>query len=152
VAPRFGLIASLVLGASLTGCNSKGLVPVEGRVTFVGKDPQTVGYLYFVPREMSTDKLQDRTGPLTGTAQFGLNGFFRGTTFRDGDGLRPGTYEVRLQCEGRPAGHLSPEQAHDAPRRSLVPRGFAAPDLVVPTSGPRPVRYDLDVPAERPRQ
>jgi hypothetical protein len=135
----------VVLLAAFAGCNSKGLVPVEGRVTFAGKEPQTVGYLYFVPREMSTDKLQDRTGPLPGSAAFGTDGFFRGTTFTDGDGIRPGTYEVRMECEGRPAANLDPDKAHNAPVKSLVPRGFTPPDLVVPTSGPRPVRYDLDV-------
>ncbi len=83
--------------------------------------------------------------PLPGSAVSGADGFFHGTTFTDGDGLRPGTYEVRMECEGRPAGTLSPDEAHTAPVKSLVPRGFAPPDLVVPPSGPRPVRYDLDV-------
>lgn len=143
--PRVGLLVSLLLVASTTGCTSKGLVPVEGRVTFAGKEPRTVGYLYFVPREMSTDKLKDSTGPLPASGQFGTDGSYRGTTFNDGDGIRPGTYEVRVECEGRPPKNLSPEEAHDAPRPSLVPRGFKPPDLVVPASGPRPVRYDLDV-------
>jgi hypothetical protein len=142
---RFVIITGLLLVAAVTGCNSKGLVPVEGRVTFAGKEPRTVGYLYFVPREMSTDKLKDTSGPLPASGQFGADGTFRGTTFEDGDGVRPGTYEVRVECDGRPAANLSPEQAHDAPRPSLVPRRFSPPDLVVPVSGPRPVRYDLDV-------
>jgi len=135
----------MVCLATFTSCNSKGLVPVEGRVTFAGKAPQAVGYLDFVPREMSTDKLKDLTGPLPATGQFGTDGTFRGTTFNDGDGVRPGTYEVRIECEGRPPANLSPEQSHDAPRPSLVPKGTKPPDLVVPASGPRPVRYDIDL-------
>lgn len=145
---KYGVVGSLVCLAAFTGCNSKGLVPVEGRVTFAGKAPQAIGYLYFVPREMSTDKLKDSTGPLPASGQFGTDGAFHGTTFADGDGIRPGTYEVRIECEGRPPEKLSPEEAHDAPRPSLVPRRFSPPDLVVPASGPRPVRYDIDVPAK----
>lgn len=141
------LVGIVVLLAAFTGCNSKGLVPVEGRVTFAGDEPQAFGYLYFVPREMSIDKLQDRSGPLPGTGSFGTDGFFRGTTFKDGDGLRPGTYEVRLECEGPPPGNLTPDQVHTAPVKSRVPKGFSPPDLVVPASGPRPVRYDVDVTA-----
>ncbi len=139
------VVGTLVLLALVSCCSSKGLVPVEGRVTFNGREPQVMGYLFFVPREMTSDKLENSTGPLSGTTMFGPDGFFRGTTFKDGDGLRPGTYEVRLACEGSPAGNLSPEEAHSAPAQSRVPKGFKPPDLVVPASGARPVRYDLDV-------
>jgi hypothetical protein len=118
---------------------------VEGRVTFAGKQPSAIGYLYFVPRDMPIDKLENRTGPLLASGRFDTDGSYRGTTFTDGDGVRPGTYEVRIECEGRPAGNLSADEAHNAPVKSLVPRRFSPPDLVVPASGPRPVRYDLDV-------
>jgi hypothetical protein len=141
--PSFGVVGVLVVGASLAGCNSKGLVPVEGRITFAGKEPASLGYLYFVPREFSTDKLDDRTGPHPGSAIFDVDGAYRATTFSDGDGLRPGTYEVRITCDKRPA--ADPGHHHDTPVTSLVPKAFRPPDLVVPTSGPRPVRYDLDV-------
>lgn len=144
--PKTSLIGSLLLAAAVMGCNSKGLVPVEGRVTFGGQPPPAIGYLYFVPRDMSINNREDRTGPLQATALFAADGTFHGTTFTDGDGLRPGTYEVRMECEGPPAGSLSPEAAHNAPVNSLVPSGFTPPDLVVPASGPRPVRFDLDVP------
>jgi hypothetical protein len=36
-------------------------------------------------------------------------------------------------------------KTHDLPATELVPAAFKPPDLVVPASGPRPVRYDLDV-------
>lgn len=133
-------IASLVL----VGCNSKGLVPVEGRITFAGHNPPAVGYIYFLPREMSTSKRKDSTGPLTATARFATDGTFRGSTFSDGDGLRPGTYEVRIDCSAPPA-NLSPDAGHSVPVKSHVRKGFTPPDLVVPASGPRPVRYDLDI-------
>jgi len=36
-------------------------------------------------------------------------------------------------------------KTHDLPAKELVPAAFQPPDLVVPPSGPRPVRYELDV-------
>lgn len=128
----------------LTGCGSKGLVPVEGQVRFAGGDPPAAGYLFFVPREMSTNQRSDRDGPLPGTAIFRGDGRFRATTFHDGDGLRPGTYEVRIECSTA-APQPPTAKTHDAPGRSSVPAAFHPPDLVVPAAGPRPVRYDLDV-------
>jgi hypothetical protein len=139
------LLAAALLAAGLAGCGeSKGLVPVEGRVTFGGGDPPGAGYLFFVPREMSTNRMQDTEGSLPGTAIFKPDGNFRATTFTDGDGLRPGSYEVRVECSASPIQPLD-AKSHDLPATELVPAAFQPPDLVVPASGPRPVRYDLDV-------
>lgn len=133
------LFAAALLAAA-TGCGgSKGLVPVEGRVTFSGEQPPASGYLYFVPREMSVNQLQDRIGSRPGTAIFLQDGTFRAGTFTPDDGLRPGTYEVRLECS------VATSDDHDGGGRSLVPRDFTPPDLVVPSTGSRPVRYDVDV-------
>jgi hypothetical protein len=139
---RILTVAAALVGA--TGCGSKGLVPVEGRVRFGGKSPPGPGYLFFVPREMSKNLKQDRTGALPGTALFMRDGGFRATTFTDGDGLRPGAYEVRVECSAAPTKPVD-LTTHDAAARDLVPQAFQPPDLVVPASGPRPVRYDLDV-------
>jgi len=136
------VIAAALCGAA--GCGSKGLVPVEGRVTFGGKSPPGPGYLFFVPREMSTNLKQDATGSLPGTALFLQDGAFKATTFTDGDGLRPGTYEVRVECSAAASKPVD-VKTHDAVPRDLVPAAFRPADLVVPPSGPRPVRYDLDV-------
>lgn len=135
---------TLFVGAGLAGCsNSKGLVPVEGRVRFSGGQPPVAGMLFFVPREMSTNLARDRTGPLPGTGLFLTDGSFQAGTFVLGDGLRPGTYEVRIECAAEEA--ATGVDPHHAPRQSYVPEAFRPPDLVVPASGPRPVRYDLDV-------
>jgi len=139
---RMLVIAAALCGAA--GCGSKGLVPVEGRVTFGGKSPPGPGYLFFVPREMSTNLKQDATGSLPGTALFLQDGAFKATTFTDGDGLRPGTYEVRVECSAAASKPVD-VKTHDAVPRDLVPAAFRPADLVVPPSGPRPVRYDLDV-------
>ena len=141
---RWPLTAAL-LAVSLAGCGgSKGLVPVEGRVTFGGGNPPGAGYLFFVPNEMSTNRKKDSEGSLPGTALFTPDGSFRATTFTEGDGLRPGTYEVRIECAAAPTKPLD-AKTHDLPGKELVPAGFRPPDLVVPPSVPRPVRYDLDV-------
>lgn len=141
---RGGTLAT-VIAMVAAGCGSKGLVPVEGRVTFAGGQPPGPGHLFFVPREMSLDAKRDRGSPLPGTAVFLGDGGFRAGTFTQGDGLRPGTYEVRLDCSASPAGSAVDQKSHDAPPRQLVPPEFRPPDLVVPRRGPRPVRYDLDV-------
>ncbi|MFM8579129.1 MAG: hypothetical protein ACKOCN_10065 [Planctomycetaceae bacterium] len=139
------LVALLVLVAGLAGCRgAKGLVAVEGRVRFAGRTPPAPGTLYFVPREMSKDLARDRSGSLPGTAVFLEDGSFRAGTFTQGDGLRPGTYEVRIECVTKTGGAgIDP---HEAPRRCHVPAAFQPPDLVIPGSGTQPVRYDLDVP------
>ncbi len=138
-------LAAALLAVSLAGCGgSKGLVPVEGRVTFSGGKPPGAGYLFFVPREMSTNRKKDTEGSLPGTALFAPDGSFRATTFTEGDGLRPGSYEVRIECAATPTKPLD-AKTHDLPTKELVPAAFQPPDLVVPPSGPRPVRYDLDV-------
>lgn len=139
----WGLAAVVVTAA--VGCDSKGLVAVEGRVTFAEGRPPGPGHLFFVPREMSLDATRDHGGPLPGTAVFLEDGGFRAGTFTQGDGLRPCTYEVRLDCSASPAGSAVDPKSHDAPARQLVPSEFRPPELVVPRSGPRPVRYDLDV-------
>lgn len=133
--------------ALATGCgSSKGLVPVEGRVTFAGKQPPASGYLYFVPREMSVNERQDRSGSLPGTALFLLDGKYRAGTFTPGDGLRSGTYEVRVECAmADTRGKPSPKDSHAVSAPALVPSGFVPPDLVVPLTGSRPLRFDIDV-------
>jgi len=139
------LLAAALLVVTAVGCGSKGLVPVEGRVTFAGTTPPARSHLFFVPRGMSVDRKRDADGPLPGTALCAADGTFKASTFVEGDGLRPGTYEVRLECAVGPPAAPVDVATHDTPAKTAVPSGFAAPDLVVPPSGPRPVRYDLDV-------
>jgi hypothetical protein len=144
--PHLWAIVAAVALAAAAGCgNSKGLVPVEGRVTFSGKKPSASGYLYFVPREMSVNERRDRAGSLPGTALFLMDGGFRAGTFTPGDGLRPGTYEVRIECAATAADNADRKAAHYAASPTLVPAGVRPPDLVVPSTGGHRVVYDLDV-------
>lgn len=143
---RLWAIVAAAAVAATAGCgNSKGLVPVEGRVTFAGKRPAGPGYLYFVPRELSINLRQDRAGSLPGTALFLADGGFRAGTFSPGDGLRPGTYEVRIECSAAATDDAHHEPTHDAAGQTLVPAGFSPPDLIVPPTGSNRVVYDLDI-------
>jgi hypothetical protein len=128
----------VLLLAALTGCGSRGLVPVEGRVTFAGQPPPAAGYVFFVPLDASATG--DGRGPRSGTALFMQDGAFRVTTFKDGDGLRPGKYEARVQCATpKPAGMAEGDGG------SAVPEGFKPPEITVPTGGSRPFRVEIDV-------
>lgn len=119
------------------GCGpSRGVVPVEGRITFAGGPPPAPGYIYFTPVDMQADETGSEPRPAT--AIFMADGEFRATTFRDGDGLRPGAYEARVECNAVVGG------SHGS-ARSAVPEGFAPPTIDVPASGPSPVRIAIDV-------
>jgi hypothetical protein len=128
---------ALVLAA---GCgNPRGTVPVEGRVTFGGQPPPNSGFVYFMPRGDDPSV----AGRRPGTAIFTTDGGFKATTFEDGDGLIPGTYEVRIQCEEQLA---SPAKvSHSNPAKNLVPEAFKPADVTVPSDGPRPFRVEIDV-------
>ena len=125
------------------GCgDSRGLVPGHGRVTFGGGDPPVPGALYIVPEGPPATGKDTPTTPRVGSATFGADGRFRAMTFRDGDGLRPGVYEVRIECATPPPDvDVNPGGWVDH-----VPKGFTAPRLEVPAGRKQAVVYDLDVP------
>ena len=132
------LAVALVLAI---GCgNPRGTVPVEGRVMFGGQSPPTSGFVYFVPRGDDPSV----AGRRPGAALFTTDGTFKATTFEDGDGLIPGTYEVRITCEGHAA--VPGKDAHFSRLVNHVPTDFRPADVTVPTDGPRPFRIDIDVP------
>jgi hypothetical protein len=129
--------AVLSLIVALVGCGSKyPLVPVQGTVTRGGGPWPERGGIYFIPEGASA-------GPQrAGLAIFESDGTYQASTFKDGDGLFPGRYTVRIECsEARPT--------EDSPMAdSYVPAGFTPPPLEVKADGPRPVRYDVDVPVK----
>lgn len=140
---RWPVLLMLCLAA---GCgDSQGLVPVHGRVTFGGGNPPVPGVLYLVPEGPPATGPDTPTTPRAGSATFGPDGRFRATTFRDGDGLRPGDYEVRIECATPPPdADVNPGGWVDH-----VPKGFVAPRLEVPAGHRQAVVYDLDVPTAR---
>lgn len=142
---RSGSAIAAAVAIAAAGCGRDfGTVPVTGRVTFGGGPPPAAGYLFFVPQGDDPQRA-DGTGPRSGSTRWAADGTFSVSTFRAADGLRPGTYRVRMECMGG-----APQSDTDAEGRptaapSAVPAGFRPPDLVVPADARGPVRYDLDV-------
>lgn len=107
-------------------------IPVTGLITKDGQPPEYLGALFFAPIEV-----EEGYPKRPGRALFEQGGEFAATSYVDGDGLVPGTYRVRVECWKKPPGMGSAGV-------SYVPKGFEAPDLVVPLTE-RSVTYDLDL-------
>lgn len=130
-----GAVAVMCLGI-MAGCGpDRGVVPVEGQIRFAGGPPPGPGYIYFTPLDMQAEETGSEARPAT--AIFMQDGRFTATTFREGDGLRPGAYEARVECNAATGGH--------GPVRSAVPEGFRPPRVDVPAAGQKPVWIELDV-------
>ena len=132
-------LAVLIVVAAC-GCDGRrGVVPVEGRITFGGSPPPSPGYVYFTPVDMQAGETGSEPRP--GTALFMHDGGFRPTTFTAGDGLRPGEYDVRVEC------HLpSDARGGHGVGKSAVPGDFQPPRVKVAADGPVPVAVTIDVP------
>lgn len=136
------IVGILGVAVAAVGCGqSRGLVPVRGRVTFAGRNPPAVVSMTFVPNDMPANLKDSGTEPRLGSAVTASDGSFTASTFHAGDGLRPGTYEVRLVCQDIP-----PAAVHSASIKDFVPAGFSAPPLVV-SSDQGKIEYSVDVPA-----
>ncbi|MCX7414300.1 MAG: hypothetical protein NTW36_12785 [Planctomycetia bacterium] len=140
-----GLLVFLVLVGAVGCGESRNLVPVHGRVSFGGGKPPASGLLAFVPNDMPARRVDTGHDPRPGRAIFDADGKYKAATFRDADGLRPGTYDVRVICETLPPGG-DPETAAAI---SYVPASFNAPPLEVPKDARSAVEYNIDVPAPR---
>jgi len=113
-------------------------------VTFDGGHCPAEGAIYFVPTR-AADAKETTALIRPGSGRFSADGLFVASSFREGDGLLPGVYDVRIAC-------VAPLSTHDASdSQSFVPEGFTPPSLEVKTGGPRSMRYDLDVPAAKSR-
>lgn len=131
--------SAVAVGVLLTaGCDaSRGVIPVEGRISFAGRPPPAPGYVYFVPLDGKAGGPDDDIRPRAGTAIFTPDGAFAVTTFTQHDGLRPGRYEARVECS-------LPAEAHSA-AKTAVPPSFKPPEVTVSAEGPRPARVEIDV-------
>lgn len=140
-----GLVAVILLGCVVSGCSrgSPGMVPVSGRVTFGGTNPPATVELYFAPApvEDAAASVPQRAGRAIASP----NGTFQVSSLREGDGLLPGTYEVRLVCWRTPPNANHEGGGPDSAGVSFLPVGFAAPSLTIEPGSRRAVRYDLDV-------
>lgn len=135
--------AAAVIQAGCGG-NPYGAVPVSGSVTFAGQRPPAECEIYFLPSAGSSAGT-NALPPRPGRGLVNRDGVFTVSSFQEGDGLLPGTYDVRLECWRTP-----PQVSHDTPDIikgvSFVPVAFTPPPLTV-QPGQAAIRYDLDVPA-----
>jgi hypothetical protein len=135
----FSLIFAMTAIGVLAGCsggNGLPLVPVSGVVTFSGGPPPKEGRVIFSQLSGTGVKgLPNRPG----RAAFGTDGKFVAMTFESGDGLLPGTYDVRVECTDGVPGPGTPWDAI-----SFVPSSYLPPELVVDEGrGPIEVTYDV---------
>jgi hypothetical protein len=88
-------LSFVVIMLGLAGCNDSGLptVSVRGKITFAGGPPPKPGSIAFAPMSVS-EGLPHRPG----MANFGTDGEFQVTSFRENDGLIPGTYQASVDC------------------------------------------------------
>ena len=79
----------------LSGCKRSGptLVPVRGTITYGGGQWPKPGILYF-----TVDKSASGGSQRPAMAHFDRDGNITITTFKEGDGLLPGTYQVGVEC------------------------------------------------------
>lgn len=139
----FPLARITALGLLLTlalGCESSGpvTVPVHGKITFDGGPPPAPGNVDFAPEQSA-----DGSPMAAGSAKFDEQGRFSVTTYREGDGLVPGTYRVNIECWREPP---TPATMISA---SYVPAGFESPTLVIEAGTNGPVEVTYDVPLKR---
>ena len=77
----------------LSGCKRSGLVPVRGTITYGGGQWPKSGIRYF-----TVDKSASGGSQRPAMAHFDCDGNITITTFKKGDGLLPGTYQVGVEC------------------------------------------------------
>jgi hypothetical protein len=142
VVPRsFYVGAIMAVSVGLPGCEHDPLqkVQVHGKVTFDGGACPGPGRVTFSPMEVP-EGLPMRPG----SGSFAADGAYQAMSFRPGDGLVPGKYQVGVACfdPSKLSGAPSDAEFRDA---SYVSEDFSPPELVVePGSGV--LEFNLDVP------
>jgi hypothetical protein len=135
-------IVVVLFSSALIGCGDSGLplVPVSGTVTFAGGPPPKPGNVMFTPIAVEAD-LPNRPG----NAMFDTDGRFQVTSFKENDGLVPGTYHARVSCW---MGTPSSSDPGSFERLNYVPQNFQAPAIVV-SADAGSVEVTIDVPKKK---
>jgi len=141
---RSAIILFVVVGLAETtaGCGNNGLplVPVSGKVTFAGAKPPAAGTVTFTPINV-----QQGLPHRPGSAHFDEQGDFQVTSFKEKDGLIPGTYYARVTCwKGKP----SSSDPSSFERLNYVPKDFQAAPVVVDKKAGS-VEVAIDVPRKK---
>lgn len=129
-------VGVLVLTCAGCGGSDLPLVPVAGTVTFAGGPCPKPGTIDFEP-VAAAEGLPRRPG----WAKFAEDGAFEVTSFQNGDGLLPGTYNIKVSCwNGQPSG----DDPRSFERLNLVPSAFHQ-EIVVKHDAD-PMELTIDVP------
>lgn len=137
------VIAALVCFLAI-GCSDRGfpMTEVSGKVLFNGGPPPKAGRISFtLVRGTGEEGVPYRPG----SAPFGTDGSFAVTTFDDGDGLMPGTYDVRIICLSG-----DPSSFKNFADINFVPASWKPEQLVI-TGEEDAVTVEYDVPAKKSR-
>jgi hypothetical protein len=130
------------LSCAVVGCGDSGLplVQVHGTVTFAGGPPPKPGNVTFTPIAVEAG-LPNRPG----SAVFDTDGRFQVTSFRENDGLVPGTYHANVSCW---MGAPSSSDPSSFERLNYVPSGFKSAPIVVKADADS-VEVKIDVPKKK---
>jgi hypothetical protein len=138
--PRLRVALCLLCGL-LSGCSDDGLekVSVTGTVTIDGQKVPGPGRIYFTPVEPAPGI------PTRGSVtKFDAQGNYAAKTFKPGDGLMPGRYQIGIHC------WKTPPNMEGKPAISYVAKHFQSAstsglELEVP-SGSDDIEFDIDAP------
>jgi hypothetical protein len=132
----------LLLALAVAGCGGdKGLVQVKGQVVYAdGKDPSVLakGMVFFDPADPDAEIKVSARGRISDDGSFVMY------TYKDGDGVHPGSYKVRV----KPPQIMVPRD-QDPPPELLDPkyRSFETTDIQLEVTGPM---TDYTVTVKRP--
>lgn len=132
------LIVGLIL-LSISGCgSSNGTVKVNGVVTLGGGEMPGEGRLTFTVVEPA-EGFPNRPA----MAKFGTDGSYAATTYEEGDGLLPGTYQVSVEC------YETPPNMEGKPVKSYIDGKYSNGETsgfsltVEPNSSP--IKFDVEL-------
>jgi hypothetical protein len=136
------LAFELLLIGLVAGCGDGGLpvVPVNGKVTFAGGPPPKPGTITFTPIRPA-EGMPSRPA----TANFDANGNFHVTSFKEHDGLVPGTYHACIDCWMRPPTLTNPITFETY---NYVPKNFEPPPIAVDPDA-NVIEVVIDVPKKK---
>ena len=129
---KLTLLFAVALGC---GGDRAELVPVTGKVTIAGEAPARGGAITFTVVEPA-EGYPSRPG----SARFSEDGLFEAMSFKEGDGLVPGTYQAIFQYyDGTP----SDDDPTSFERLNAVPKDYRPEVVVDKDAGAMEVAFDV---------
>jgi len=140
-ATLFKIVLIAAFPATL-GCSGgyDGLVPVSGTVTFDGGPPPAGGFLSFIP----TERVEGRSSR-PARATFLMDGEYQAMSFKEGDGVLPGSYTVAVTCN---KGSIDYSKKDPFNAASYVAADYEGQKLVVEENSDE-ITLNIDVPLKK---